>query len=92
MDMSGTGNGMAMPADSGMTMAHEPGHDKYMKALARRIADLDQRAAANESVHVPPGETREVTWAFTTDQAPFFGCHVVGHWAGGMRGRFVISS
>jgi uncharacterized cupredoxin-like copper-binding protein len=92
MDMSGNGSGMAMVDDQGMKMGHDPAHDRYMKALARRVADLDRRAAANESIHVPPGETREVTWAFITDQAPSFGCHVVGHWAAGMRGRFVITS
>jgi uncharacterized cupredoxin-like copper-binding protein len=80
-----------MPGDDrGMNMAKEPGHDKYMKALAKRIAEFDEQAAANESLHVPPGETRELTWAFTTDQAPTYGCHVVGHFAAGMKGRFVI--
>lgn len=86
MDMTGDGQGMAMGGDSPMKMSHDPAHAKYMKSLAARIAVLDHQAAANDAVHVLPGETKELTWAFTGPQLPVFACHVVGHWKAGMTG------
>ncbi|HVW33639.1 MAG TPA: copper-binding protein [Acidimicrobiia bacterium] len=85
MDMSGEGDGMAMD----MKM-HDPTHAKYLKALAKRVAELDRQAAANDSVHVLPGETKELTWAFTGAQLPAFACHVPGHWKSGMTGTFPV--
>jgi uncharacterized cupredoxin-like copper-binding protein len=87
MDMSGEGKGMAMGGGgSPMKMAHDPAHAKYMKGLAARIAALDRQAAANDSVHVLPGETAELTWAFSGPELPVFACHVIGHWKAGMTG------
>lgn len=95
-EMSMTGG----PGDPGMSdmagmepmkMPSTPEHKKYMKALARRVADLDRTAAANLSVHVPPGGSRDLTWAFTGDQLPVYGCHVAQHWASGMRGTVVVT-
>jgi uncharacterized cupredoxin-like copper-binding protein len=70
-------------------MPDTPEHRKYMKALAERVTRLDRTAAANASVHVPPGESRDLTWAFLGDQVPVFGCHVAQHWSAGMRGSIV---
>ena len=86
MDMSGEGDGMAM----GMKM-HDPTHARYLKALAKRVAELDRQAAANDSVHVLPGETKELTWAFSGPQLPAFACHVPGHWKSGMTGSFTTA-
>jgi uncharacterized cupredoxin-like copper-binding protein len=89
MDMSGEGQGMAMPGSGGgmdMKMSHDPAHAKYLKALAKRIAMLDRQAAATDSVHVLPGETKELTWAFSGPELPTFACHVAGHWKAGMTG------
>jgi uncharacterized cupredoxin-like copper-binding protein len=74
-----------------MNMPHDAAHKRYMKALAERIAELQAQSAASDSVHVPAGETKEITWAFTGAEAPQFGCHIQGHWAGGMRGRITMS-
>ena len=52
----------------------------------------DKSAAANASVHVPPGESRDLTWAFLGEKIPVFGCHVDQHWSGGMRGSFAWAS
>ena len=82
MDMAGMNHG---------TMPSTPEHKKYMHLLAKRIATLDRSTAANLSVHVPPGQTRDLTWAFTGEQAPVYGCHVPQHWAGGMRGTVVVT-
>jgi uncharacterized cupredoxin-like copper-binding protein len=92
MDMSGEGQGMAMSGGSSpMKMSHDPAHIKYMKALAARIAVLDHQAAANDGVHVLPGETRELTWTFSGAEFPVFACHVVGHWKAGMTGTVAPS-
>lgn len=55
---------------------------------ADRIAALEAEAAASTSVHVAPGATKEVTWAFSGEELPVYGCHVPGHWDAGMRGSF----
>lgn len=56
---------------------------------ATRIAELDAGAAAFDSVHVMPGETQELTWAFT-GESPLIGRHIPGHWDSGMRGRIAV--
>jgi|GEM_PF-202204 len=94
MAMTGGSVDPSMPGMPGMDQMKMPStsaHRKYMKALSRRITDLDRTAAANESVHVPPGESRDLTWAFTGDQTPVYGCHVAQHWAAGMRGTIVFA-
>ena len=81
---------MAQMAMTGGTMdMGSIDHGKYMKALAGRIATLDGSAAANASVHVLPGESRDLTWAFLGENVPVFGCHVAQHWSAGMRGTIV---
>jgi uncharacterized cupredoxin-like copper-binding protein len=83
--------GMDMSAhDHHEDIPNDAAHKRYMKALAKRIAELEARSSASDSVHVPPGETKEITWAFTGVEAPEFGCHIQGHWAGGMRGRITM--
>jgi uncharacterized cupredoxin-like copper-binding protein len=39
---------------------------------------------------VPPGETRRLTWTFHDPGIVLYGCHVLGHWAAGMRGTIVV--
>jgi uncharacterized cupredoxin-like copper-binding protein len=41
-------------------------------------------------VTVPPGETRRLTWTFDEPGMVLYGCHVVGHWAAGMKGTVVV--
>ena len=89
MDMGTMGSMAGM--DHG-TMPNTPEHRKYMKNLAQRIATLDKAAAANASLHVPPGESRDLTWAFLGDQLPLYGCHVAQHWSSGMRGSIAWSA
>lgn len=93
MEMSGSGSGMAMSSSQkSMHTPHDPAHQKYMKNLTKRIAVLDRTAAASESMHIPPGEMREVTWSFSGGDLPQYGCHVSGHWQGGMKGSSFIPS
>jgi uncharacterized cupredoxin-like copper-binding protein len=39
---------------------------------------------------VPPGQTRQLTWTFDKPGMVLYGCHVLGHWAAGMRGTIVV--
>ena len=39
---------------------------------------------------VPPGQTRRLTWTFHDPGVVLYGCHVLGHWAAGMRGTIVV--
>jgi uncharacterized cupredoxin-like copper-binding protein len=39
---------------------------------------------------VPPGQTRRLTWSFDKPGIVLYGCHVLGHWAAGMRGTIVV--
>jgi uncharacterized cupredoxin-like copper-binding protein len=39
---------------------------------------------------VPPGQTRRLTWTFDEPGIVLYGCHVLGHWAAGMRGTIVV--
>jgi uncharacterized cupredoxin-like copper-binding protein len=39
---------------------------------------------------VPPGQTRRLTWTFDEPGTVLYGCHVLGHWAAGMKGTIVV--
>jgi uncharacterized cupredoxin-like copper-binding protein len=39
---------------------------------------------------VPPGQTRRLAWTFHDPGIVLYGCHVLGHWAAGMRGTIVV--
>jgi len=69
------------PPDTGHTHTHAHMHDP---------------AAASPSgtgaLTVPPGETRRLTWTFDKPGIVLYGCHVLGHWAAGMKGTIVVLS
>jgi uncharacterized cupredoxin-like copper-binding protein len=67
----------AMPADGDHLHAHAP-------------APADH--ATNPGVTVPPGQTRRLTWTFHDPGVVLYGCHVLGHWAAGMRGTILVVS
>jgi uncharacterized cupredoxin-like copper-binding protein len=39
---------------------------------------------------VPPGATRRLTWTFDEPGLVLYGCHVLGHWAAGMKGTIMV--
>jgi uncharacterized cupredoxin-like copper-binding protein len=41
---------------------------------------------------VPPGATRRLTWTFDKPGVVLYGCHVLGHWAAGMKGTILVLS
>jgi uncharacterized cupredoxin-like copper-binding protein len=46
--------------------------------------------AAAGTLTVPPGQTRRLAWTFHDPGIVLYGCHVLGHWAAGMRGTIVV--
>jgi len=46
--------------------------------------------AASGALTVPPGQTKRLTWTFDEPGIILYGCHVLGHWAAGMKGTIVV--
>jgi uncharacterized cupredoxin-like copper-binding protein len=75
-------------------------HERQMRAAppgtghTHTHAEPPDPAATSPSgaVTVPPGETRRLTWTFQEPGIVLYGCHVVGHWAAGMKGTIVVVS
>jgi uncharacterized cupredoxin-like copper-binding protein len=87
--------GMTAEEQEEMEHQHGEGEEHAEGAAAKvpteaEIAELDKQSPAFKSLHVMPGETQELTWAFTGEQ-PLIGCHLPGHWDGGMKGEVVFS-
>lgn len=91
MDMGSMGNTGSGQAGGMSGMRMDRSHKKYLSALRKRIAELDGTASASDSVHIPPGESRDLVWAFSGERAPEFGCHIAGHWHSGMKGSISFS-
>jgi uncharacterized cupredoxin-like copper-binding protein len=72
----------AAPPETGDTHTHAHMHD--MAAMAA--------ASPSGALTVPPGETRRLTWTFDKPGVVLYGCHVLGHWAAGMKGTILVLS
>ncbi len=46
--------------------------------------------SGSASITIPPGETRELTYTFETDEPLLFGCHEPGHYEAGMVGTITV--
>ena len=79
----------AMPADGGehMDMDMEMGAHTHGPADAA-MAHHDHGAGLT----VPPGQTRRLSWTFHDPGVVLYGCHVLGHWAAGMKGTILVVS
>jgi uncharacterized cupredoxin-like copper-binding protein len=80
-------------------------HERQMQAVPAGGEDMDMDAhthgtADDTMAHhthgagltVPPGQTRRLTWTFHDPGVVLYGCHVLGHWAAGMRGTILVVS
>jgi uncharacterized cupredoxin-like copper-binding protein len=80
-------------------------HERQMQAVPAGGEDMDMDAhthgtADDAMAHhthgagltVPPGQTRRLTWTFHDPGVVLYGCHVLGHWAAGMRGTILVVS
>jgi uncharacterized cupredoxin-like copper-binding protein len=71
-------------------------HERQMQAATTatgHVHDHDHAAhgpPAAGALTVPPGQTRRLTWTFDEPGVVLYGCHVLGHWAAGMKGMIVV--
>jgi uncharacterized cupredoxin-like copper-binding protein len=70
-------------------------HERQMQAATTGTGHVHDHAAhggpaATGALTVPPGQTRRLTWTFDEPGTVLFGCHVLGHWAAGMKGTIVV--
>jgi uncharacterized cupredoxin-like copper-binding protein len=63
------------------------GEDMHMHTHMHMSASGAMEAGG---LSVPPGQTRRLTWIFDEPGIVLYGCHVLGHWAAGMRGTIVV--
>jgi uncharacterized cupredoxin-like copper-binding protein len=70
----------AAPPATGHTHLHAHSHDPAAAP------------SGSGALTVPPGQTRRLTWTFDKPGIVIYGCHVLGHWAAGMKGTIVVVS
>jgi uncharacterized cupredoxin-like copper-binding protein len=52
--------------------------------------DMAAPSGTGGALTVPPGQTRRLTWTFEKPGIVLYGCHVLGHWAAGMKGTIIV--
>ena len=68
-------------------------HERQMQQMAPaggHVHDHSHGAADAGTLTVAPGQTRRLTWTFEEPGLVLYGCHVLGHWAAGMKGTIVV--
>jgi uncharacterized cupredoxin-like copper-binding protein len=66
------------------------GMDAGMEMDMGMHAHMHMGADDSGGLTVPPGQTRRLTRIFAKPGMILYGCHVLGHWAAGMRGTIVV--
>lgn len=70
------------------------GDEKYQSDHEKEMRDMGSEhhmGGQPNAVSVEPGETKTVTWTFSEAGTGIYGCHVEGHYAGGMKGTVTVS-
>lgn len=67
------------------------GDRSYQEGHADAMAEGSMHHEGN-AVTVAPGETQELTWTFPSKGEVLYGCHVSGHYEGGMFGVIRIAA
>ena len=66
-------------------------HERQMQLMPAMGGHVHTHGAAGGStLTVPPGQTRRLSWTFDEPGLVLYGCHVLGHWAAGMKGTIVV--
>lgn len=65
--------------------AAQAGHEKEMASMGGMTHD------EREGLSVKPGETKELTYTFAQAGEILAGCHVAGHYAGGMNAAITVT-
>lgn len=67
------------------------GDRQYQEAHGDDMAAGEMHHEGN-AVTVAPGATEELTWTFPSEGEVLYGCHVAGHYDGGMVGAIRVSA
>jgi uncharacterized cupredoxin-like copper-binding protein len=71
--------------------ATQLGHERQMQQMPATGGHVHTHGSAGAgTLTVLPGETRRLTWTFEKPGLVLYGCHVLGHWAAGMKGTIVV--
>jgi uncharacterized cupredoxin-like copper-binding protein len=62
---------------------------EHHEEMMQRLGDTRMHDHAN-AISVLPGETKRLTWTFPDRGTVLIGCHVLGHWAAGMKGSILV--
>lgn len=66
-------------------------HEREMRLMPAMGGHVHTHGSAGGgTLTVPPGQTRRLSWTFDEPGLVLYGCHVLGHWAAGMRGTIVV--
>ena len=66
------------------------GDEAYQKAHETEMQGGHHSKGMDNAVTVAPGETARVTWHFDEAGEVLYGCHLPGHYSGGMRGTVAV--
>jgi uncharacterized cupredoxin-like copper-binding protein len=72
------------------TAAEQAAHQAEMEKMAEMNHDEGSHQMPANSIHVAPGETRELVWTFTRAGQLVFACNYPGHTDLGMRGDITV--
>lgn len=67
------------------------GDEEYQESHGDEMAAGEMHHEGN-AVAVAPGKTEKLTWTFPSEGEVQYGCHVAGHYAGGMVGVISVSA
>jgi uncharacterized cupredoxin-like copper-binding protein len=66
-------------------------HEREMQLMPAMSGHVHTHGSAGGgTLTVPPGQTRRLSWTFDEPGLVLYGCHVLGHWAAGMKGTIVV--
>jgi uncharacterized cupredoxin-like copper-binding protein len=66
--------------------ADQAAHDREMMEAGGMSMPKDEE----DAIGVEPGQTKELTYTFAAPGATLAGCHVIGHYAAGMKAEITI--
>lgn len=67
------------------------GDEAYQEEHGDQMASGEMHHEGN-AVTIAPGATEKLTWTFPSEGEVLYGCHVAGHYAGGMVGAISVSA
>ncbi|HVL91354.1 MAG TPA: plastocyanin/azurin family copper-binding protein [Actinomycetota bacterium] len=66
------------------------GDEEFQKEHGQQMGGGGHHAEGTPAIGLKPGETKSLTWRFTTPGTVLYGCHVPGHYEAGMVGTITV--